>query len=51
MRDNTIERRLSDLSHLVGNTPLLDIEFAFEWRICVRFQEGDAYDVEVCDYH
>ena len=21
------------------------------WRICFRFLEGDAYDVEVCDYH
>ena len=22
-----------------------------QWRICFRFHEGDAYDVEVCDYH
>ncbi|MCP8899540.1 type II toxin-antitoxin system RelE/ParE family toxin [Gilvimarinus xylanilyticus] len=22
-----------------------------QWRICFRFEEGDAYDVEVCDYH
>jgi len=22
-----------------------------EWRICFRFEEGDAYEVEVCDYH
>ena len=21
------------------------------WRICFRFKDGDAYDVEVCDYH
>jgi proteic killer suppression protein len=21
------------------------------WRICFRFFEGDAYDVEFCDYH
>jgi proteic killer suppression protein len=21
------------------------------WRICFRFEDGDAYDVEVCDYH
>ncbi|MEO7966502.1 MAG: addiction module toxin RelE [Gemmatimonadaceae bacterium] len=20
------------------------------WRICFRFIDGDAYDVEVCDY-
>lgn len=22
-----------------------------KWRICFRFTDGDAYDVEVCDYH
>jgi proteic killer suppression protein len=22
-----------------------------QWRICFRFVEGDAYDVELCDYH
>ncbi len=22
-----------------------------QWRICFRFEEGDAYDVEICDYH
>ncbi len=22
-----------------------------QWRICFRWREGDAYDVEVCDYH
>lgn len=22
-----------------------------QWRICFRFQDGDAYDVELCDYH
>ena len=22
-----------------------------QWHICFRFVEGDAYDVEVCDYH
>ena len=21
------------------------------WRICFRFQKGDAYDVEIVDYH
>jgi proteic killer suppression protein len=21
------------------------------WRICFRFREGDAYDVELVDYH
>ena len=22
-----------------------------QWRICFNFENGDAYDVEVCDYH
>lgn len=22
-----------------------------QWRICFRFDDGDAFDVEVCDYH
>ena len=22
-----------------------------QWRICFRFQDGDAYEVEVCNYH
>lgn len=22
-----------------------------QWRICFRFEHGNAYDVEVCDYH
>jgi proteic killer suppression protein len=22
-----------------------------QWRICFRFVDADAYDVEVCDYH
>ncbi|MBA3645270.1 MAG: type II toxin-antitoxin system RelE/ParE family toxin [Gemmatimonadaceae bacterium] len=22
-----------------------------QWRICFRFTNGDAYDVEICDYH
>lgn len=22
-----------------------------QWRIFFRFEDGDAYDVEVCDYH
>jgi proteic killer suppression protein len=21
-----------------------------QWRVCFRFVDGDAYDVEVCDY-
>jgi proteic killer suppression protein len=22
-----------------------------QWRICFRWSDGDAYDVEFCDYH
>ena len=22
-----------------------------QWRICFRFEKGDAFDVEFCDYH
>jgi len=22
-----------------------------QWRICFRWENGDAYDVEICDYH
>jgi len=22
-----------------------------QWRICFRFREGDAWEVEICDYH
>ena len=22
-----------------------------QWRICFQFADGDAYDVEICDYH
>ncbi len=22
-----------------------------QWRICFRWDQGDAYDVEICDYH
>jgi proteic killer suppression protein len=22
-----------------------------QWRVCFRFEDGDAYGVEICDYH
>jgi proteic killer suppression protein len=22
-----------------------------QWRVCFRWSEGDAYDVEIVDYH
>lgn len=27
------------------------IAFSDQWRVCFRFVDGDAYDVDVCDYH
>jgi toxin HigB-1 len=27
------------------------IAFNDQWRICFRFDDGDAYHVEFCDYH
>jgi proteic killer suppression protein len=27
------------------------ISVDYQWRICFRFEDGDAYDVEFCDYH
>lgn len=27
------------------------ISVNMQWRICFRFEDGHAYDVEICDYH
>jgi len=27
------------------------ISFNDQWRICFRFESGDAFEVEFCDYH
>ena len=27
------------------------IRINLQWRICFRWQAGDAYDVEIVDYH
>ena len=52
--------RLDDLRVPPGNrlhklTGERDGQFAIaindQWRICFRFEQGDAYDVEVTDYH
>lgn len=29
----------------------LSISINDQWRICFRFVDGDAYDVEITDYH
>lgn len=51
---------LSDLGGLPGNRLEAlrgdrkgqhSIRINGQWRICFRWQEGDAYDVEIVDYH
>lgn len=27
------------------------VRINMQWRICFRFENGDAYDVEIVDYH
>ena len=34
-----------------GREGFLAIAVNDQWRICFRFEDGDAFDVEVCDYH
>ena len=52
--------RLDDLKVPPGNNPhklVRDregqhaIRINDQWRICFRFADGDAYDVEITDYH
>jgi len=52
--------RLEDLSVPTGNRlhalkgdrkGQYSISINDQWRICFRFIDGDAYDVEICDYH
>ena len=53
-------RSLSDLRSPPGNRlePLKgrrkgqhSIRVNDQWRVCFRWRDGDAYDVEICDYH
>jgi len=40
------------LEKLFGNrTGQHSIRINDQWRICFRWSEGDAYDVEIVDYH
>jgi toxin HigB-1 len=52
--------RLSDLRVPPGNrlerlrgdrTGQHSIRINDQWRVCFRWHEGDAYDVEIVDYH
>lgn len=53
MRPGSGQLRAADaLRKLTGER---DGQFAIaindQWHICFRFEQGDAYDVEVTDYH
>jgi len=40
------------LEKLFGNRQgQYSIRINDQWRICFRWQQGDAYDVEIVDYH
>jgi len=40
------------LENLSGNrSDQYSIRINAQWRICFRWSEGDAYDVEIADYH
>jgi len=40
------------LERLAGNrTGQHSIRINDQWRICFRWRDGDAHDVEICDYH
>ena len=53
-------RSLEDLRGLPGNrlealsgdrVGQFSIRISRQWRICFRWQDGDAYDVTIVDYH
>lgn len=40
------------LEKLAGNREgQWSIRINDRWRLCFRWEAGDAYDVEICDYH
>lgn len=55
-----VAERLDDLRNPPGNrlerlrggrAGQFSIRVNDQWRICFRWSKGDAYDVELCDYH
>jgi len=53
-------RSLKDLQTLPGNRLELlkgdrrgqySIRISKQWRVCFRWEDGNAYDVEITDYH
>ncbi|HML97746.1 MAG TPA: type II toxin-antitoxin system RelE/ParE family toxin [Tepidiformaceae bacterium] len=60
LRQLEVAERLDDLRNPPGNrlerlhgdrAGQFSIRVNDQWRICFRWSEGDAYDVELCDYH
>ena len=41
--------KLETLTH--GRTGQWSIRINGQWRVCFRFESGDAFDVEITDYH
>ena len=41
--------RLEALAH--GRVGQWSIRINDQWRVCFRFENGDAHDVEIVDYH
>jgi toxin HigB-1 len=46
---NPPSHRLEALAH--DRTGQWSIRINDQWRVCFRFENGDAYDVEIVDYH
>ncbi|MBZ0256981.1 type II toxin-antitoxin system RelE/ParE family toxin [bacterium] len=51
-------QNLNDLRSPPGNRlellkgfPLMSIRINDQWRICFGWKDGDAYNVEIVDYH
>ncbi len=42
---NRLEKLTGDLSGRYS------IRINHQWRVCFRWSDGDAYEVEICDYH
>ncbi|MCL4242389.1 MAG: type II toxin-antitoxin system RelE/ParE family toxin [Dehalococcoidia bacterium] len=60
LRQLEVAERLDDLRNPPGNrlerlhgnrAGQFSIRVNDQWRICFRWSEGDAHDVELCDYH
>jgi proteic killer suppression protein len=51
LRDLRVPRG-NNLHQLFGDrTGQYAIAINDQWRVCFRFEAGNAYDVEICDYH